>query len=375
VETLEYLDGNRPFPEIDDVAGFDDMLDGVDLASDVELAPVVALLEHRLWRPEELLGELSRLFAAAGAQRLRFVGGPGRAVPEPVLAWCAEQSLRSAAPLPAELRRGERAAISAVLRPEWVSAETVRRLDDLGLDDAGVDRVLAWLLDGQVPPPAGSVEETSPVAAVMELRRPRAIATPDQLARVSRCLYSAHERLHRLAPDRWLALLQSVAAATLERLPPLTEALTAAREAQWVLIDCLGLPLLDALAPALVEGLGEWNAEPPRFAVVSETTTTDACYRDLLAAELSRPVEKIDVVDSLIHEERPQPFAELAAVARTRLATAIRRLVPRLDPARPLVVFADHGFRLAADGRRFTHGGASALERVVPLWHLAPRGR
>jgi hypothetical protein len=37
-------------------------------------------------------------------------------------------------------------------------------------------------------------------------------------------------------------------------------------------------------------------------------------------------------------------------------------------------VFADHGFRLSADGRGYTHGGPSTLERIVPVLRLQPRG-
>jgi hypothetical protein len=42
-----------------------------------------------------------------------------------------------------------------------------------------------------------------------------------------------------------------------------------------------------------------------------------------------------------------------------------------LDTSRPLVVFADHGFRLAEDGRAFVHGGNSTLERLVPVIRFA----
>ena len=42
-------------------------------------------------------------------------------------------------------------------------------------------------------------------------------------------------------------------------------------------------------------------------------------------------------------------------------------------PATPLLVFADHGFRIAPDGRSYVHGGSSTLERTVPVLHLLPR--
>jgi hypothetical protein len=169
-------------------------------------------------------------------------------------------------------------------------------------------------------------------------------------------------------------LLDSLASAPIADLPALTEVLAAETAAQWLLIDGLGLPLVEALEPVLVEALGEWRGHPPRFAVVSQHTSTDGCYRELLAADLTHPIEKIDLVDALIHEAPGDRFDELAALAGTKLAGALRSVAARLDAARPIVVFADHGFRLARDGRRYTHGGPSMLERIVPVWRFTPRG-
>jgi hypothetical protein len=39
------------------------------------------------------------------------------------------------------------------------------------------------------------------------------------------------------------------------------------------------------------------------------------------------------------------------------------------------MVFGDHGFKLTADGKGFTHGGTSMLERLVPVLKLEPVGR
>jgi hypothetical protein len=156
--------------------------------------------------------------------------------------------------------------------------------------------------------------------------------------------------------------------------PALSDRLQANLDAQWLLVDCLGLPFVATMKTLLAETFGEWELRAPQFAEVGEPTTTDGCYRAVLAAGVEHAFDKIDVVDALIHGE-PVAFVELLALARTKLTTALRELVPRLDPARPLLIFADHGFRLAADGRRYTHGGGSTLERVVPVWRCTPRER
>ncbi len=43
-----------------------------------------------------------------------------------------------------------------------------------------------------------------------------------------------------------------------------------------------------------------------------------------------------------------------------------------LRSGRTLLLFADHGFRIAPDGGSFQHGGPSALERLVPVLRLEP---
>lgn len=111
--------------------------------------------------------------------------------------------------------------------------------------------------------------------------------------------------------------------------------------------------------------------QPPRksFARVSARTTTDACYRTLLDAGINHSFEKLNVIDELIHGGLT-PFADLEALAATELRIATKTMLARLDPGRPLLLFADHGFRISVDGEEYTHGGDSTLERVVPVWYL-----
>jgi hypothetical protein len=356
---------------VHDVAAFDQYLSGVELAAEVDLATVAELLQQRSWEPSELLRELGRMFSLRGGRRLRFAGRLAAGLPVEVIEWCAEQCVKHGAPLPKGLARAEIAAIGGALRPEWVSAAAVSRLEKLGLDQAGTDRVAGWLLDGHVPLPESGRADSPIVAAVFETVHPSPPLTPRDLAAASARLYAVHESMWRVARERWLERLDAAAGAPLGGVPSLTEVLKAAAATQWLLIDCLGLPLVEALEPVVFEALAEWKSEPARFAEVSAPTTTDACYRDLLDVGGAR-LEKIDVVDELIHGDF-LPFPDLLSVCATRLRTACKARRERLDPSAPLVVFADHGFRIARNGRGYVHGGASTLERLVPVWHLRPR--
>jgi len=67
-------------------------------------------------------------------------------------------------------------------------------------------------------------------------------------------------------------------------------------------------------------------------------------------------------------------FDELVARITAELVIASKQLLPRLDPGKPLLIFADHGFRLSRDGKGYSHGGDSTLERLVPLWYCSPHG-
>jgi hypothetical protein len=365
-ETLSYLEGTRSVPEVRDVASFDEYLRGAELAAEMDLAPVVELLCQRLWKPDELLLALQRQFAIRGGQRLRFTGNPERAVPPEVLKWCAEHCVKYGIPLPQGLNRADLTTVTQALRPEWVGAEALKRLDGLDLDEAGVERILGWVIQGYIPLPEGSWPGDSLLAAVAMMVHPEPLATPWQLAQASYCLYHAHARLHRLAGEQWLVCLKSLAATPLTHLPPLIEVLKSHKQCQWLLLDCLGLPLLKPLEPMLRKVFSAWTYRAPLFAQVP-ATTTDACYRELLDADINHAFEKTNVIDELIHQQGT-PFNDLVALAITQLEIACRRLLPRFDPSQCVLIFADHGFRIAADGHSYRHGGASTLEKVVPVW-------
>ncbi len=373
--TLAYLDGKQPWPQVEDLAGFDDFLAGADLAAEVDVTPILELLARRTWRPDDLLRELQRLFLATNAPRLRFASRPAGQVPDSVLAWCAEQCLRSASPLPGDFTREELRRLGGLLRPEWVSPKALHRLEKLGLEEAGVDQILTWLLSGQVAAPEQVEDSQSVVATAIELLHPTPATGPRQLGQVCARQYRDSRRFQRIAPQRWLQHLDALAKAPLAGLPDLTTALRQHEAAQWLLVDALGLPLFELATQLLHATLSEWSPAQISFAQRSTTnTTTDGCYRELLDANLVHEITKLDVVDTLLHAEAT-PFAELQALVSTRLAAPLQRVAGRLDPTRPLLVFADHGFRLSPNGRHYVHGGASTLERVVPLWHFAARTR
>lgn len=374
VQTLAYLEGKRALPEVREIDLLDKHLGGLELVREVDQSLVTELLRQRVWEPAELRAALAEFLGRLDdGRRVRFVGGEVETFPQALAAWCAEQTLRHGIALPSGLGRDALAAVGKSIRPEWVGSEALARLDQLGLDDTTVDSILTWLQEGQVSMRDGSDLGSGPVAALSQLSGASMPASPDELAAASEQLYRHHHRLRRIAGPQWLARLEAIANAEIGELPRLPELLSRQLQAQWLLLDCLGLPLIRPLQPLFEELFGAW--EPPHlvFSSVTEETTTDACYRDMLEAGIAHGFHKLNAVDELVHGDF-MPFDDLAARVVTELRIGAGRLKAQLDPAQPLVVFADHGFRLDASGNAYCHGGPSTLERVVPVWQFAVRG-
>ncbi len=248
-----------------------------------------------------------------------------------------------------------------------MSEAALRKIEELGLGEDALLRVVGMVLDGAVQPE--SRPASGPVAAALQLLSPHGPAPAGELAGLAAALYEQHGRLMKLRPQPWLARLEELAQAELAEMPgPLEDALREHTGAQWVVVDCLGLPLLRTVSDMLPECFPHRHARAPRFARVSERTTTSEFYGGLIGQGLGKSFEKIDAVDRLVHERTT--MAELAGLARAELEVAFRRLSTRLDAAQPVVIFGDHGFRLAADGASFTHGGPSTLERLTPVFLL-----
>lgn len=369
-ETFAYLSAERPFPEVRDVGLLDEYLAGLEVMEEIDEALVLEVLRQRVWEPRELLAAIERQLQRHGASRLRFTRGSAReGVPPEVVLWCAEQALRHTVPLPKGLSREALGLIAESLRPEWVSPDALSELDALGFDASGTERILEWLLDGHLPLPEEISSASSALVAVRELLRPCAVASPEDLASLSENLYREHMRFMRLARTRWLARLDAMADTPLPPLPALARVLEGHREDQWVVLDALGLPLSNAVEPAIRAAFEAWRPPGRTFAQVGEVTTTDACYRQLLDADLNHAFEKRNVIDALLHKDF-MPFASLAALAATEVQLACKGLLQRLDPSRGLMIFADHGFRIRPDGTGYCHGGKSTLERVVPVWYF-----
>lgn len=361
-----YLEGAADWPEVHNLAAFDEHMAGVDLVRRIAVADLARELGGRTWEPPALVRAFEDYIRRVDATGLRIEGVVDDD-PAPVVRWCVEHALRTGSPLPRGL--ADTSAAAPAIEPSWLSAAALGRLESLGLDDRSLARIVTLIADGQVTVPA----TRSPlVEAVCETIAPTQLHTADELARVAERLYRHHALLAPALEARWLARLDALAATPLEPAPrPLAELLAGLREASWLVVDALGLALLAPIRAELEAGLPAWKLARTEFADAGAPTTTDGFYRRLMDTELRHRFEKINAIDELLHR-RALRFDELCALATAELRIALGRLRGKLDPGRPLVVFADHGFRMDSGGRAWRHGGSSTLERVIPVLHFEP---
>ena len=395
-ETLAYLAGDAPWPVTDHLAAFDEHLSGVAVVRQIDPQGLLEALGERTYTPDDLRAAFERWLSQQDAPRIRLTVSPGTVraskddsagsppdapkddsagnppdapKDDSMTRWCVEQALRFGVPLPRAVP--DTGAFAQQVDATSVGEPALARLESLGLAPAIQIRVLELVVNQEIIPGP----DTSPlVAAAREIVRPRAPAEPTALADLSASLYAAHPTLVEVAPKRWLDRLDAMACLPCGETRPLIAALDHDSGSGWLLIDCLGLPLLPVTLLILDELLPSWRLTDVDFAEVGEATTTDDFYRRLAGAGVNRAFEKIDAIDRLVHE-RFVPFCDLVRLASAELVVACRAVKSRLDPARPLLVFADHGFRLGPRGRGWTHGGRSTLERIVPLLRLEPYAR
>lgn len=373
-----FLSGREPFPAVSNLEAFDRHLAGVTVVANLPVESLLDRLEGQVLDLPGLKAEIEKVARELGGERFRLVAGTAPravqgSVAAPWAAWCAEQALRGGVPLPAGLGTQDLGAISTAARLEWIGPRSLAHLERLGFESTFVDRVVEGALSGALALPVGA--GLSPLlSAVGEALRPTRPTSPGELARLSARLYAQHGRLARTCGKVWLERLETLATTLEGPLPPaLGSALRSGNEAQWVVLDAAGLAFLPALEGALESLFPHWKAATIRFALVGEPTTTEEFFRSLAADGVQRSIEKLNALDRLLHE-RFLPFEDLTRIALAELQAAARALLKRLDPARPVLVLADHGFRIAPDGQSYVHGGDSLLERIVPLIELAPPG-
>ena len=367
--TLSYIEGKTDYPEVQNLALFDQHLSGLELVHPVDAGTFIEMLNQRVWDKPSLMRALDQFLERLGPRiSFRREEPPAR---EDLAAWCCEQALRQGCPLPKGLSASERSLIPRLIQPQWVGSQALERLEEMDLGENAILRIMEFVLDGAIQPPA-RIPSRGPVAAALDLLQHRTPKDAAALAERLACLYEQSGRLMRLRPQPCRSRLESLAGIKLEKTPDsLNKLLQDHMEAQWIIVDCLGLPLLGTLRSVLPACLPHWKLDNVEFALVSEQTSTQAFYMGLIGGDLTKAFEKINAIDELIHE-RKLSLQDLAKLAKAEIEVAFRKIAGKFDPGKTVLVFGDHGFRLAPEGSGFSHGGSSTAERITPVFRFIP---
>ncbi len=350
-----WLDGEAAWPEVHDIDGLDRLFEDGPRILDLDAA-VSRLGDDRVWSSAELGRALSAWASSLGPGRFRIGGSPE------VAAWCVARCLETGEPLPKGI-----SGASLDELPVGPSAEALRGLESLGLAEPLVVEVARRVAEGLAVP-----HDASPlVLAAGEIARPSVPTSPESVGLLAARLYRAHERLQALGPG-WLERLDAVArGAGVEEPPELVDLLKSEQASTWW-VDAFGLAMLPGLRGALPGLVPGFRLDSIRIARVLPPTTTDACRTALAEAGIPLPVAKCDTIDVSLHRLPRWSLDRMIEVALPDLRRSGRRVAEAAAPGMPILLFADHGFRLDHDGTRWVHGGDSALERWVPVIRYVP---
>ena len=135
--------------------------------------------------------------------------------------------------------------VAEAVDPRWVSPAALADLEALGLGRRVEDRVLGLVAEGLVT--ASSDSGSGLVSSLCEIFEATTSESPAELAELTVRLYGAHARLAPIAGDRWLTRLEELAVSELDPKPDeLTQTLRSHLDWQWLLVDGLGIALIEA---------------------------------------------------------------------------------------------------------------------------------
>jgi len=199
----------------------------------VEADTILDAITDRTWERNDLLKALDRLFERFGSRiAIRREAPLSRTN---LVAWCVEQALRSGSALPSVFSGDERKSMAGMIQSGWVIDESLDKIEELGLPDEAVNRILEMILEGSISPRAGI--SAAPVRAVLELLRNDEPASADDFAERSALMYSQHHHIAQIRPKEWLARLDELAQIRFAVQPQaLTEILKANLALQWLVM-------------------------------------------------------------------------------------------------------------------------------------------
>jgi hypothetical protein len=371
-QLIAYLDNKAPLPKIANIPALEKHLAGLKTVISHPMSKLEETLEGRSWSKEALFDAMARLFDGDTDVPICFEALPPSGPSFDITLWCVEQCLKTGTPLPLGL--DDKAVTQAALGipPAKIAPQALAVIDTLRLPREALHSLLRALLfdtsDPILPKPRSQLVEA--VLDAVEAREPKdMLHFAEMLSRA----YSAAEEMLKAAAPEWQGHLGELSdQPLLETLPDAVTKLNSDDPSNWIIVDALGVALVPAFTHLLDSLLPDFRLTTCDFARWNNASTTLGCFSALAQAGIQHEFHKIDCIDNLLHERRA-PFDDFVKLASAELAVAFKSTRNKLDKRRPILLFADHGFRMTDDGLGLTHGGQTLIESAVPFFYLVPR--
>lgn len=371
--TIKYVSQKAALPKIENIQMLDQHLSGLDIIQVVDVEKVKKLLETQTWDKPVLIAEINRFINDQSGTKLRFESPETEGENTVGLAkWCLKQALKNGVPLPKSLPTRAVESAAEYMRVDWIGPSSLEKMAEMRLPQSAEDQIVAWVVRGEIQ--TKRLGNPSPlIACATEMVEPRNPQSPAELAQLVSTLYSWHHRMIHIASENWLSHLNKVANwSGLSLLPSLGEMLEKHQGAEWIVIDGLGIAFVDFVPDIIEDHLPRLCLDSVEYVASPRESTTKGLYNQFAKDGVAHRFFKFDYLDTLIHE-RFLPLAKVIDLFRAELGIFLGTLKKKLPHDKSLVVFGDHGFSIAEDGRSYGHNSGRSLDRIVPLMTFSPR--
>jgi len=364
--TLSYLNGKSPIPEIREPNAFREHLQGVNLVQEIPTQAFNQQFGDRTWQRDEFLRAVSS-WSSSLPHRFRFIDArteKGTDNSRTMLDFTLQLALKTGTPLPPDFRIKLDGMDDFNLAD--VSVPTLNLLDKMNLPKTLENTILQACYEDRLRLPK-TCSSSSPVRLIQAWRN-REKDSPAALGSdFVELAYMWTPRFVKLFSENWLNFIDSMANWDWSQ-QQLKSILEEHLDADWVVIDGMGIFLDRMLHKVIEEKLPDYEITASGIGMSQPNSTTDGFYRELLGHNHPKSFVKFNEIDQLLHQKE-KPLGELLPLVKVHLEWRMDEYISKHRP-KSLLIFADHGFRLAKNGLYFQHHGGSNLERAFPFLRL-----
>jgi hypothetical protein len=368
-QTQLYLQGEKQLPKLTNIEQFDQRLIGIEMTKTLDCSELFELITEQIWQPERLIDTFSQWITQQLGQckQIKFNKVQITDSKDTLLAWTAQQCLNFAQPLPSSMSQQQHQAMAKIILPEWLSQTTIENIEQLKLGHSSLLKILKWLDQGHLKLPKNGSNKGY-IRQIQQMKCPPEIVTAEQLANEINDAYHCHIIMMQVNQSDWLAYLDQLNNLKIS-VSTANDILKQYKTAQWLIIDAMGISVYPLMISSMTDFFPDWQVDQMGFMQISSPSTTANFYQQLTDERHQHSFEKINCLDDKIHHSF-LPYEDLMNVVKAELKFSIKQCLTKMEANQPLLIFADHGFRIDKSGKKYSHGGSTTIEQVTPYFYL-----